>query len=330
MGAGGTALALLPLLISGYLFNLIFYPLRYFNERAEGQKLFFMAAGSGLLLGALTFLLAAAAASLPGFDTSAPAFVLARVDAAIPLAHASRLLATIAVAAAGASLLNGLLWVHVRFFRHRRRGGRGRTTAKHVYLAMTAKYGNALAQLLCRAAATQKLVMISLKSRKVYCGRVLEAPTDTGHADVFIELLPSFSAYRDKDTLRLGADERTEYPVITLWVTQQRLKSVRDERAILVRDHESQGRRDPDGLFADATARLDAEIRELEQAIAEFGIGPISPEDWIKAIPVKEIESASFYDPPAYHAWFTAPPTAAPADGGAPVVPAPPAVPPRC
>jgi hypothetical protein len=59
------------------------------------------------------------------------------------------------------------------------------------------------AQLLPPAASAQeRLVSITLDSRKVYIGTVAAAPNLETH-DVFLALTPIFSGYRDKDTLDL-------------------------------------------------------------------------------------------------------------------------------
>lgn len=61
-----------------------------------------------------------------------------------------------------------------------------------------------MAQLLRRAADQQKLVMLTLKSRKIYCCRIFEVSPDISSAEACVDILPSFSAYLDKDTLKIG------------------------------------------------------------------------------------------------------------------------------
>jgi hypothetical protein len=133
MGASSSALVLLSLVISGYLFNLIFYPLRYFSSRAEGQKLFFMAAGAGLILGAVVFGVTGLLRAKAGFDGSLVARVAAGIDHTIPVPFACRLILTIFVAIFVAFLLNFLLWL--------RYGRTGRPTAKRVYNKLTDQSG---------------------------------------------------------------------------------------------------------------------------------------------------------------------------------------------
>lgn len=298
MGAGGAALVLLPLLISGYLFNLIFYPLRYFSSRAEGQKLFFMAAGSGLILAAIVFGVTGALKAHVSFTGSPVHDVAKAIDASIPVPYACRLVATVATSILAAIFLNMLLWL--------RYGRTKRPTAKRIYNKLTDAFGNPLSQLLRRAADRQKLVMLTLKSRKIYCGRILEVPPNIERDDACVELLPSFSGYRDKETLRMGI-EKTDYPVIALWEARQYLYSrtaLRDElkRAVDEYGYKAVG---ADDVIALELEKLDADIAEAQLVIKQFGEPPqFDPSDWIKVISLKEIESASFYDPDAYEAWF--------------------------
>ena len=294
MGAGSSALILVTLVISGYLFNLIFYPLRYFSTRAEGQKLFFMAAGAGLILGAFVFVVTGLIRENAGLADSSIFAIAAAIDRTIPVPYACRLLLTIVFAVVGAFLLNGLLWL--------RYGRKGRPTAKRVYNKLTGMFGNPLSQLLRRGAEQQKLVLLTLKSRKIYCGRIWELPTDIEDEDACVELLPSFSTYRDKNTLRMGL-EKTDYPVIALWEATQYLYSTRG----LLEFFEDEVARFGDlsgQAIASERARLMADIDEAQSVVAQFGDRTVNVDDWIKVIPLKEIESASFYDPDAYKAWF--------------------------
>lgn len=295
MGAGGAVLILVPLLISGYIFNLIFYPFRYFSSRAEGQNLFFMAAGSGLVLGALVFFITGQVARADWFTGGVAHRIALEIDRSLPVAHACRLLATIFSAVLLAVVLNGLLWIRYR--------SRGRPTGKRVYDKLTDAFGNPLSQLLRKAADKQKLVMLNLKSRKIYCGRILEVPPDIESDDACIEILPSFSGYRDKVTLEVG-QEKTNYPVIDLWEARQFLFSRRE----FLKLFEEFERGAPAALREEIRverAQVEADIRGAEEIIGSFG-EPVDfePHDWVKVIPVREIESASFYDPDAYVSWF--------------------------
>ncbi|TMN19670.1 hypothetical protein [Pseudoxanthomonas sp. X-1] len=302
----------MALLISGYLFNLNFHPVRYYSNRAEGQKLFFMAAGSGLLLGAMVFGVLGLLRPYLASDN----LVLkaaAALNGAIPIPHAGRLLATIITSIVSARLLNlASVWLvgGRGALAHSPDGIKARSRAQRVYDRLTERDGGAMAQLLRRAVDEQKLVMLTLKSRKIYCGRIFEIPFDLGEDRACIEILPSFSTWRDKDNLRMGV-ARTEYPVIDLWAAKQRLYSV-EEQLRLVGVHLS----DPKFEVLRSTERgrkfirrvkrgFERERDELTSLIREASGGrEININDWIKVILVKEIESLSFYDSGAYKDWF--------------------------
>jgi len=295
MGLGSSAIALLALVISGYLFNLIAYPIRYFSVRAEGQKLFFMAAGSGLLIGAAVFAATGQIKLVPGFQGTSVHLVAAAIDAAIPVPYACRLVATILAAIGCGFLVNGILWLKY--------GRDNRPIARRVYNRLTDKFGNPLAQMLRRAADGQKLVMLTLKSRKIYCGRILEVPPNIDGDQAYVEFLPSFSGYRDKETLRLGPG-RTEYPIIKIWEVQQYLYSLKGVLDFFEEEIEAFGDIGSAQAVAEERERLESEIRDTESALESLSSNPIDVSDWIKVIPVREIESATFYDPDSYDSWF--------------------------
>lgn len=298
MGAGGATFVLLPLLISGYLFNAIFYPIRYFSIRAEGQKLFFMAAGSGLVLGSVVFIGTALVAAHPAFIGSYLQAVAHVIDAAVPLPHACRLLGMLLLAPGLAALLNGGLWILcIRS---------GRPTRETVFDWVNKDLVSPLALLLRQALSQQKLVLISLKSRKIYCGRILKLPSDVDSDKAYLNLLPSFSGYRDKDTLDMSP-VRTQYPIIALWEARQ-FKASQEKMLDLLRramvEEMSPGDQQE---YQAAIDRVVADIAEANAVISQHGDLAFDPRDWVKCIGIKEIESVSFYDPEAYDAWFSSP-----------------------
>lgn len=228
MGAGSSAIAVLALVISGYVFNLIFHPVRYFASRAEGQKLFFMSAGTGILLGAMVFL--AVAGIKPCFNSGSwPLRFSQFVNQSIPIPYAFRLIVALFASVVLSSVLNLFSVKIVGGAKEKRQllKGTSRTRAQRVYDRLTESNGSSMAQLFRRAADKQNLVMLTLKSRKIYCGRIFEVPSNIDASDACIEILPSFSAYRDKDSLRMGS-VRTDYPVIELWIAKQRLYTLEE------------------------------------------------------------------------------------------------------
>jgi len=315
MGAGSSAIIVLVLVISGYVFNLIFHPFRYFASRAEGQKLFFMSAGSGILLGAVVFI---AVSGLKPYlrAGSIPLEIAEFVNAAIPIPYAFRLIATLAGSVLLATPLN---LISVFLVKGRRSTqdllkSSSRTKAQRVYDRLTELHGSPMAQLFRRATDQQKLVMLTLKSRKIYCGRIFEVPPNIDASDACIEILPSFSAYRDKDSLRMG-EQRTDYPVIELWVAKQRLYTLEQNlelfdanfeglRSIVMKDIRSPEKADK--FMRRVRMALESQRQEAKEVVGAFLFNrELDVADWIKVISVKEIESASFYDPDAYAIWFS-------------------------
>lgn len=62
-----------------------------------------------------------------------------------------------------------------------------------------------LLQFVIEAASKQKILRLSLKSRKVYVGLVMEEQFETGDLD-YVLIIPLISGYRDKDTLDIFFD----------------------------------------------------------------------------------------------------------------------------
>lgn len=194
MGPGGSAIILLSLVTSGYLFNFVFHPLRFFTRQAEGQRPFFMSAGSGIALAAVVF--PAAALLRTRLPADSWLMMLAHAFAsAVGVPHATKLLLTLVAAIV---LDNALNLASVRLVRGRRSthlmsfGGKAKTRARCVYDTLTERHGTPMAQLLRRAADQQKLVMLTLKSRKLYCGRIFQVSSDIDSAEACVKIPPSF------------------------------------------------------------------------------------------------------------------------------------------
>lgn len=310
MSPGGSAIVLMTLVISGFLFNLTFHPFRYFAKRAEGQRLFFMSAGTGLVLAALTF----SSVGLLKLHLSPHHFLLqwaAFFHKAVPIDHANKLMITLVGGVILAKLLNlgAARLVGARHSPHVGWSGKRSTRAQRVYDRLTEKHGSPMAKLLRRAVDEQKLVMVTLKSRKMYCGRIFEVAADIDAADACVEILPSFSAYRDKDSLKMGG-ERTLYPAIDVWQASRRLRTAEMELEWLPRELE---RLIPKARLAEVQATMRAYEQELRDEIKQLteyvqaapGGRDFAVQDWVKVIPLKDVESASFYDADAYKVWFS-------------------------
>ena len=54
--------------------------------------------------------------------------------------------------------------------------------------------------------------------------------------------------------------------------------------------------------------RLEHDLAEARAIVSDVGEPPgFDPNDWVKVLPVAEVESASFYDSRAYDVWFKEP-----------------------
>ena len=289
-------IGILPLLVSGFFFNLIFWPTRFFCARADGQRLFFQSAGSGLLLGMLAFAMAPLVRAMI-VSSSALAMIAPWFSTTYPFPNAAALSLALVLGPALALVLNLLLAGLRHLFAES-----GLPTISWINQGLTKRYGHPLAQLLRRAVDEQKLIFVALKSRKVYVGRVLEIPGDTESENAYLELLPKFSTARDKDSLRL-ISHRTEYPAFTVWEAR-RFKESREE----VRN-ELRSTKLPSGTTEEDRSEALKELEnDIAQADAELKKIPVHDEfsiqDWLKVIPISEIELASFYDDRAHAAWF--------------------------
>ena len=108
---------------------------------------------------------------------------------------------------------------------------------------------------------------------------------------------------------------RTEYPVIELWIARQRLYTLEENIRLFdlnakdLFSHVVGAKRDlaQAEKFLRRTRRmLEAQSKEASEVVSRFqGAKDLDVEDWIKVISIKEVESASFYDPDAYAMWFS-------------------------
>lgn len=311
MELGDSIIGLLPLLVSGYLFNLLFYPFRFFTGRADGQRLFFMSAGSGLAIGGIAFGLSYAASiaatTYSAFEGWLPN-TIETLHRVIPISWIGSLLLAIVLGPVLAFFSNGLIFLFRKLATVQ-----DVKTSRWIYGEMNSRFGSPLARLLRQAADDQKLVLINLSSRKVYCGRIMEAPLIVDGENSYIELLPKFSSYRDQDTLALNKNV-LNYPAFNLWESQR----YRDERRKLL-DHIELRLADTRTLwpfyqkmsvgtrkmYEKVRATISDELEEIEKVIDEIAPQNFDVRDWIKVVPCSEVESASFFDDDAFKSWFS-------------------------
>jgi hypothetical protein len=288
-------LGLLPVLTAGYLFNIVFYRTRFVAATAEGQRLFFMCAASGLFIGTLIF---------PAYHWLIGPRLDSPLAAVLPTAHLGPLMGTLLLAPLIAALLNlGYVARHAFVT-----DARGDSTWEWLFAKLTLRFGSPLQRLLIRAAERQDLVMLSLHSRKVYCGLIARLPASPRSGDQqYVQIIPKFSATRDKDSLRLA--DHIDYFPFSLWQAQQRVSSLKRLRSMLERigvSHELPLRGE-----VPTVADIQKEISELEELLADVdkNVAPgylerLRIDDWAKVIPVAQIESASVFDEEAFDGWF--------------------------
>lgn len=171
---------------------------------------------------------------------------------------------------------------------------------KSMYEKILADEGEPFELLLDEALHKAQAVMVTLGSRKVYIGYLLSAPEPKADRKN-IEILPTFSGYRDKDTLDLTLTNNyaTAYEGIVEGIAeaQERLEEARAALAALP----------PGGTAADVSPPSPAgseERRRLEDSVRAREAGLKDLEDSLSLVrvvlPIDEIIALSFYTPPIH------------------------------
>ncbi|MCU0756952.1 MAG: hypothetical protein MUE46_17890 [Xanthomonadales bacterium] len=290
---GGAIAGILPLLSAGFLFLWIFYRTRFIIATAEGQKLFFMSAATGFAIGLVAFPLYRA---LPESLTQG-------WYAAVYPAETGPLALALLLSVGLAWLLN---LAYYSRFALATRSPRTRTW-DHVYRTLARRHGTPLQKLLFDAADEQKLVLVTLTSRKVYCGYVLQLPPAFKVDDQYIEIIPKFSSARHKDDLTML--KRLDYPAVEYWeccLWRDKL------RATLKIDQQfNQFTLEQRNALANELQSVDEKIQRFEAQDSEGYLGAFQISEWTKVIPMKLIESASIFDEQAHRQWFAQQPESA-------------------
>lgn len=292
-GTGALVLGALPFVVLGYLFIIAWPRTRYFSATADGQRLFFMCAAAGFLLAGLAY------PSARLLDVRPVAAVL---EAAFG-AHAGYV-ETLAFAV----LFGTLFVILLRWFD----GPPGSQTEgeedpkwHQMFRHLARQHGSPLQRLLISAEQDERLIAVTLTSRKVYCGVVLKLSPAFRSDDQYIEIIPMYSAARDKDTLHV--DHRIDYPVFDWWRATRR----RDQlRALLDRIEDFAPDPSERAVISESISK---ELDDVNERIGKVGAGLSEADllarqsirDWAKVIPLKLIESASIYDEAANRLWFS-------------------------
>ncbi|HBK56436.1 MAG TPA: hypothetical protein DDZ76_09170 [Xanthomonadales bacterium] len=294
----------LPLLTIGFLFNILCYRLRYRAALAEGQRLFFMSAATGMAFGFLALLLRPLHPEqhagqwltwLPG-EYSDVVLVAALAAAMLwPLFNFAAYLNRRCLVSLYrwsekqtlASEVHGhcrvMVWLRdavKRRFDGRLSPKEFNSTREWVYSEEIERNGTPLQRLVVEAFIKGRPLLFSLKSRKVYCGLVFRLPPPRLDWDgQFIEIIPMFSACREKENLTLQS--RLDYVAFNLWRQEQWLGNLMKRNEAI-------------------DAELLSDINELKKGY----LGVFRIQDWAKIMPIAEIETASIFDENAPEHWF--------------------------
>ncbi len=299
MQGGGLLVSVLPVLVAGFVFNHLFFPIRFHAQRAEGQKLAFISALSGGIIVFFCFCLRShAEAALIYWGI--PADFLKEIRGAVPVPYALTLLGSIFLAGMIA-VLGNFFW-YLASIRVRRKSG-GISLRQHIGRNFIAKHGNPFVKTMRAAAENEKLIMLTMKSRKVYIGSVLEIPIDSGNL-THIEFLPKASGFRDKDNLSLSMG--VTYPVHLIWVLESAISSREKEMAVsrrfsfFLRVFKFY----PLRKYEEALALTIKDTKELVEGLKRQMQDSSDARDWVKVVPVTEVESVSLFDEKAHDSWF--------------------------
>jgi len=195
----------------------------------------------------------------------------------------------------------------------------GRRVSVWAFWRCMPEYITALDELLRQAVLNDSLVLLCLKSRKVYCGIVSEIKGNHESAIAHVQIIPAFSITRNKDTLQFEQGTKTEYKAYHLKRAFERLETLNsmiDDTGKLIeivkRRFVSAGQRN-NASEQSLLYQFDQTIKQLmkERKHVEENLRPYSDESgldigaWVKVIPVTEIESASLYKDEDYNKWFS-------------------------
>ncbi|MBY6204274.1 hypothetical protein [Halomonas denitrificans] len=167
------------------------------------------------------------------------------------------------------------------------------------YCEWVKRSGSPIQKVAIEAFERQHMVLVCLKSRKVYAGLIFRMPpASTDWQGQSLELVPAFSAARSLYTLQFTS--RLDYFSFAVWQLirwRQRLAlaygaTTREKRRLLGED------------LADEDIK--SELDDYDQLLsANEAPESFSIVDWAKVIPISEIETISLYDQSTPSDWFS-------------------------
>gem|GEM_PF-5562909 len=160
--------------------------------------------------------------------------------------------------------------------------------------------GNPMRRMLVQAVDSNgaQLLLLSLSSRKVYCGAVRRLPSTTS-GEEFIEVIPMFSATRNKDTLLF--EHRIDYPAFHIWRLRRRIDMLMRLSKLAARNAEAANDLD---VIEEELADHMALLASVTETAPEHYKDKIDIDLWSKVIPARTIESLSFFDEEGNDRWF--------------------------
>lgn len=291
MSAGSQVFLLLPILAAGFIFTLTWVRLRFIFATVDGQRLFLAVATSGFIIASISYpVYPAAIACVPE---------LKNLFATYPINYVGESLLVLFFALVFGFVFNAVEYVMVLPIFRGKSGPR--EWKERIFQRIVRAYGGTMLGFLVDAYERRAMVMITLGSRKVYCGILRRIVPSSPKNEQFVELIPAFSGYRDKDSLKLIISER--YDVFDLW----RILGYRDVLKALL----ATKRPESDVLGTDVARRLLIDqVADIERKVGsvrpdvQLALDRIPIEDWVKVIPCSTIETFSLFDEDSYKSLF--------------------------
>lgn len=323
MSASLAIYGLLPALFSGYLFNLLFCYTHYPFRRAESQRLFIQSAGAGL---ALTFTVFAMVSIfrqdiLTIFKAWGIRNLISVAQESLPVEHAASLLLVFVSGPLLAWAFNIIVTI-ARYFKALLQRVDYMPMAGWMYWRAGTNAPTGYEVLIHEAHRENKLVLLNLKSRKVYCGEVIHPPApDLSGSLGCVKILPKLSSFRDKDTLEVAWEKAIKYPIYEIWLLRGFVTSLNAQ----LKKAEKRSRSGQWLLSIFPTwlsrplrihyIRINRAVKVLKDQVESVNstMEQLSPtdgfipnfEDWVKVIPLSEIESVSIYYDGIAASWFS-------------------------
>ena len=171
----------------------------------------------------------------------------------------------------------------------------------HTLRSLANHLGEPLVQFLKRAESEGLKVQITLGSDKVYIGLIKRLPARIHHEASFIELLSEYSFSRSEKTGRFPAKSAwTVYPAVKL----AELKAYRYTKTITALEVRKARNSSNVQDVRKVLHSLLSDILGIKKSITEIsGFYDMDVDNWVRLIPVSEIESLAYFDEAAFD-WF--------------------------